>query len=80
MIHDFLIHRGRRSLHVCNSPSPAATAALPIGRHLADQFDEAFGELAIFAARSLDMPLSLRASYCFSFLTWARFPGIATSH
>jgi hypothetical protein len=37
---------------------------------------EAFGELAIFAARSLDMPLSLSASYCFSFLTLADFEGI----
>src|SRR3954468_22986046 len=27
------------------------------------------GELAIFAARSFDMPLSFSASYCFSFLT-----------
>src|SRR6186713_3528099 len=33
---------------------------------------DAPGELAIFAARSLDMPLSLRASYCFSFLTAIR--------
>ena len=38
---------------------------------------EAFGELAIFAARSFDMPLSLRASYCFSFFTLARFAGMA---
>src|SRR6476659_5566406 len=30
---------------------------------------EASGELAIFAARCLDMPLSFSASYCFSFLT-----------
>src|SRR6476469_4193459 len=29
----------------------------------------ASGELAIFAARCLDMPLSFSASYCFSFLT-----------
>ena len=42
MIHDFLVLRGRRSLHVCNAPSPAATSALPIGRHLVDQFSEAF--------------------------------------
>src|SRR3954451_16926487 len=34
-------------------------------------------ELAIFAARCFDMPLSFRASYCFSFLTLARLPGIA---
>jgi (S)-2-hydroxyglutarate dehydrogenase len=42
MIHDFLIKRSRRSLHVCNAPSPAATAALPIGRHLIDRFSEEF--------------------------------------
>ena len=42
MIHDFLIKRSRRSLHVCNAPSPAATAALPIGRHLVDRFCEEF--------------------------------------
>lgn len=42
MIHDFLVLRGRRSLHVCNAPSPAATSALPIGRYLVDQFAETF--------------------------------------
>jgi hypothetical protein len=31
------------------------------------------------AARSFDMPLSFRASYCFSFLRCALFPGIPTS-
>lgn len=34
LIHDFLIKRTARSLHVCNAPSPAATAALPIGAHI----------------------------------------------
>src|SRR5215218_3828445 len=33
---------------------------------------EAPGELAIFAARSLDMPFSFNFSYCFSFFTLAR--------
>ena len=32
--------------------------------------------MAIFAARSFDMPLSLSASYCFSFLTFADLLGI----
>src|SRR6188508_2142207 len=40
---------------------------------------EAPGELAIFAARSFDMPLSFRASYCFSFLTFAFLFGIWSS-
>ena len=33
-IHDFLFAGGSRTLHVCNAPSPAATSAIPIGRHL----------------------------------------------
>jgi len=33
-------------------------------------------EFAIFAARSFDMPLSLSASYCFSFLTLLLFSGM----
>jgi hypothetical protein len=37
---------------------------------------EAPGELAIFAARSLDMPFFFKPSYCFSFFTDARLPGI----
>jgi succinate-acetate transporter protein len=40
---------------------------------------DAPGELAIFAARSFDIPLSRSASYCFSFLTFARLFGIAGS-
>ena len=35
LVHDFVIERTARMIHVLNSPSPAATAALPIGRHLA---------------------------------------------
>lgn len=46
MIHDFLVLRGRRSLHVCNAPSPAATAALPIGRYIVDQCTEVFNLVA----------------------------------
>src|SRR4051812_22721240 len=37
---------------------------------------DALGELAILAARSLDMPLSFRASYCSEFLTFDDFDGI----
>ena len=35
LIHDFVIAETARMIHVLNSPSPAATAALPIGEHLA---------------------------------------------
>jgi L-2-hydroxyglutarate oxidase len=34
--HDFVILNSRRSVHVCNAPSPAATSAIPIARHIAD--------------------------------------------
>lgn len=37
IVHDFLIRCTRRTIHVCNAPSPAATSALPIGRHVAEQ-------------------------------------------
>src|SRR4051794_12544981 len=37
---------------------------------------DAFGELAIFAARSFDMPFSFRASYCFLFFTCAVLVGM----
>jgi L-2-hydroxyglutarate oxidase len=36
LVHDFVIERTERMVHVLNSPSPAATAALPIGRRIAD--------------------------------------------
>lgn len=34
-VHDFLLRRTARTLHVLNAPSPAATSALPIGEELA---------------------------------------------
>jgi L-2-hydroxyglutarate oxidase len=37
MIDDFLIVRGEKSVHVCNAPSPAATASIPIGRAVVEQ-------------------------------------------
>jgi L-2-hydroxyglutarate oxidase len=36
MVDDFLIEKTPRCLHVCNAPSPAATSAIPIGRHICD--------------------------------------------
>lgn len=40
LVHDFLFAQSRRSLHVCNAPSPAATSAFPIGRYIAGKLDE----------------------------------------
>ena len=37
LVDDFLIIKGDKSLHVCNAPSPAATASLEIGKAIADQ-------------------------------------------
>jgi (S)-2-hydroxyglutarate dehydrogenase len=40
LVDDFLILRGHNSCHVCNAPSPAATAALEIGKAVAEQVPE----------------------------------------
>jgi L-2-hydroxyglutarate oxidase len=40
LVDDFLILRGDRSIHVCNAPSPAATASLEIGRAIVDQIPD----------------------------------------
>jgi len=34
MIDDFLLRETRRTIHVCNAPSPAATSAFPIGAEI----------------------------------------------
>jgi L-2-hydroxyglutarate oxidase len=36
MVDDFQFVQADRMLHVWNVPSPAATASLPIGRHIAE--------------------------------------------
>jgi L-2-hydroxyglutarate oxidase len=40
LVDDFLIIQGPNSVHVCNVPSPAATASLEIGRYVATQLSE----------------------------------------
>jgi L-2-hydroxyglutarate oxidase len=37
LVHDFMIERTERSVHLLNAPSPAATSAMPIAEHLVDQ-------------------------------------------
>lgn len=37
LMHDFLFAHSPRSLHVCNAPSPAATAAIPIGGYICEK-------------------------------------------
>lgn len=40
LVDDFLWVRGQRVLHVCNAPSPAATASLEIGRCIVERLGE----------------------------------------
>ncbi|WP_137820154.1 L-2-hydroxyglutarate oxidase [Pseudomonas sp. 2FG] len=39
LIEDFLFRNTKRSVNVCNAPSPAATSALPIGAYIIEQID-----------------------------------------
>lgn len=39
LVHDFLFAESKRSLHVCNAPSPAATSSIPIGNYICDKVD-----------------------------------------
>ncbi|PXX95296.1 L-2-hydroxyglutarate oxidase [Halomonas sp. LBP4] len=40
LIDDFLFVNTRRTVNVCNAPSPAATSAIPIGAHIVDKVKE----------------------------------------
>ncbi|QFR01656.1 L-2-hydroxyglutarate oxidase [Streptomyces phaeolivaceus] len=42
-VHDFLVRRTDRTLHVLNAPSPAATSALPIAAHVVSLLDGTLG-------------------------------------
>ncbi|MGR4070445.1 L-2-hydroxyglutarate oxidase [Billgrantia sp. C5P2] len=44
LIDDFLFVNTRRTVNVCNAPSPAATSALPIGRHILGKVGEMIQE------------------------------------
>ena len=40
LVDDFLIVRGQNALHVCNAPSPGATASLEIGKAIVAQISQ----------------------------------------
>ena len=40
LVDDFFIVNGRSSVHVCNAPSPAATAALEIGKEIVNKIEQ----------------------------------------
>lgn len=42
LVHDFMIERTARTIHVLNAPSPAATSAIPIGKHVVDLAQQTF--------------------------------------
>lgn len=42
LVHDFLFAESKRTFHVCNAPSPAATSAIPIGHYICDKVGRAF--------------------------------------
>jgi L-2-hydroxyglutarate oxidase len=43
LVDDFVVAEGPRSLHIVNTPSPAATSSFAIGRLAARRAAEAFG-------------------------------------
>lgn len=43
LVDDFLFVRSKRTINVCNAPSPAATSALPIGRYIISEAEQQFG-------------------------------------
>ena len=43
LVDDFLFVKTGRTINVCNAPSPAATSALPIGRHIIAEAQQQFG-------------------------------------
>ena len=45
LINDFLFVTTRRALAVCNAPSPAATSAIPISRHIVEKVKALTGSL-----------------------------------
>jgi L-2-hydroxyglutarate oxidase len=46
LVHDFLFAESKRSIHVCNAPSPAATSAIPIGKYITEKASASFKELS----------------------------------
>jgi (S)-2-hydroxyglutarate dehydrogenase len=47
LVDDFLIIHSPSTVHVCNAPSPAATASLEIGRVIAEQIPEFRGQACV---------------------------------
>ncbi len=52
LVDDFLIQKGKNSLHVLNAPSPAATASLEIAKYIAAQVPQPTRSVIAFVARA----------------------------
>ncbi|MFM0363113.1 L-2-hydroxyglutarate oxidase [Paraburkholderia sediminicola] len=52
LVDDFHLIKGERSIHVCNAPSPAATASIEIGRHIAAQIAIGHAPVPVRSVRS----------------------------
>ncbi|WP_417595491.1 L-2-hydroxyglutarate oxidase [Oceanospirillum sp.] len=42
LVDDFLFVKTKRTINVCNAPSPAATSAIPIGKHILEEAEANF--------------------------------------
>jgi (S)-2-hydroxyglutarate dehydrogenase len=51
LVDDFFIIDGKRSIHVCNAPSPAATASIEIGKEIVKKIPD---HILTHGAGSLD--------------------------
>jgi L-2-hydroxyglutarate oxidase len=47
LVDDFLMIRGYNALHVCNAPSPAATASLEIAKTIVAQISERLASVTV---------------------------------
>jgi L-2-hydroxyglutarate oxidase len=47
LVDDFLMIRGHNALHVCNAPSPAATASLEIAKTIVAQISERLASVTV---------------------------------
>lgn len=61
LIDDFLFVNTKRSVNVCNAPSPAATSAIPIGAYIVSKVKKQISERAFFSALKVD-PKDVQAS------------------
>lgn len=60
LVDDFLMVRGHNALHVCNAPSPAATASLEIGKAIIAQISQPSTKATAVMVRPISAAMRLR--------------------